>query len=127
MTRSLPEWIGRTPDTPIPPSVKLRVFDRYNGRCWKCTRKLVTEPWECDHKKPLIQARKGENLNRESNLAPICGWCHVQKTNEEKAEKAGVARKRKKHLGLDKPKRSSFQTNRDKPWKAKVGGGVERR
>ena len=32
MTRSLPEWIGKTDDEPVPLRVKLRVFERHDVR-----------------------------------------------------------------------------------------------
>ena len=122
MTRSTPEWIGKTPDTHIPDRVKLRVFDRAQGRCQHCTRKIPAgDPWDCDHIIALVNG----GMNRESNLQCLCGWCHPQKTARDVAQKAETARKRKKHLGLNK--HSSFQTNRDGKFKAKIGGGIERR
>jgi 5-methylcytosine-specific restriction enzyme A len=37
--RSIPEWIGKTPDSKIPPRVKLRIWERYEGRCHITKRK----------------------------------------------------------------------------------------
>ena len=31
MARSVAEWVGATPDTPVPPRVRLRVFERDEG------------------------------------------------------------------------------------------------
>lgn len=31
--RTLPEWRGATPDSPVPDRVKVRVFARYDGYC----------------------------------------------------------------------------------------------
>ena len=33
MPRSVPEWVGRTDDTPVPPRVRLRVLERFGRRC----------------------------------------------------------------------------------------------
>jgi 5-methylcytosine-specific restriction protein A len=33
MTREVPEWIGATDDAAIPARVRVRVFERYEGRC----------------------------------------------------------------------------------------------
>jgi 5-methylcytosine-specific restriction protein A len=34
MPRSVAEWIGKTDNTPVPPRVKMRIFERHNGRCY---------------------------------------------------------------------------------------------
>ena len=94
-------WIGATPDTPIPPRVKLRVFERHNGICHLSGRKIrAGEPWDCDHVKALING--GEN--RENNLAPALRDKHREKTAEDVAEKSAIYTKRIKHLGIAKPK-----------------------
>ena len=101
MSRAVEEWIGKTDDTPIPPRVKLRVFELHGGVCHLSGRKIrAGEPWDCDHVKALING--GEN--RESNLAPALRDKHRLKTAEDVAEKAVVARKRTKHLGIARPK-----------------------
>lgn len=101
--RDVPEWRGRTPDTQPPPRVKLRIIDRQGDRCAECGRKLgvAGERPEFDHMQALVNG--GEN--RESNLRALCPPCHGAKTAEDVAEKSAVARKRKKALGLDRPKR----------------------
>lgn len=99
MTRAVPEWIGATPDSPIPPRVKLRVFDAHGGVCHLSGRKIrAGEPWDCDHVKALING--GEN--RETNLAPALRDKHREKTAEDVAEKATVYAKRIKHVGIKK-------------------------
>jgi len=105
MSRSTNEWIGRTPDTPIPPRVKLRVFDRHAGICHLSGRKIMPgEPWECDHVIALING--GEN--RETNLAPALRDKHREKTAADVREKSEVARRRQSYLGI-KPKRKRIQ------------------
>lgn len=97
MARSVPEWIGKTDDTPIPPRVKLRVFERHGGICHLSGRKIRGgEPWECDHITALING--GEN--RESNLAPALKTEHILKTASDVEEKSKVYRQRAKHLGI---------------------------
>lgn len=95
--RSVPEWIGATPDTPIPPRVKLRVFEAHGGVCYLAKRKIrAGEPWDCDH----VQALTNGGENRESNLAPALRDKHREKTARDVAEKKITRRKRTKHLGI---------------------------
>jgi 5-methylcytosine-specific restriction protein A len=121
--RSVPEWIGATPDTPVPPRVKDRVFLRFDGRCHACTRKVRPgEPWTCEHLKALING--GEN--RENNLGITCENCLPDKNAADVAEKSLVARKRAKHLGLKKAKRP-FPGSVASGLKKKMNGEVVRR
>lgn len=100
MSRELSEWIGATDDSRPPARVRLRVFQRYEGRCYLSGRKIgAGDLWELDHVKALING--GEN--RESNLAPALKAAHRIKTNADVAEKAKVDRIAKKRLGLTKP------------------------
>lgn len=102
MTRAVAEWIGSTPDTPVPDRVKLRVFTRHNGTChWTGKKIMPGDLWDTDHVIALING--GEN--RESNLAPILrGKAHKEKTARDVAIKSKTARVRKRHLGLKKPR-----------------------
>jgi 5-methylcytosine-specific restriction protein A len=104
MSRSTEEWIGKTDDTPIPPRVKLRVFERHNGVCHLSGRKIrAGEPWDCDHVVALINGGQ----NRENNLAPALRDKHREKTARDVAEKARIASKKAAHLGI-KPKGRSL-------------------
>lgn len=104
--RSLPEWIGATPDAKIPPRVRLRIFETNWGKCHISGRRIQAgEPWDCDHVVALVNG--GEH--RESNLAPALRDKHREKTAQDVAEKAIVYRKRAKHLGL-MPKRHKIQS-----------------
>ncbi len=99
MSRSTEEWIGKTDDTPIPPRVRLRVFERHNGICHLSGRRIRPgDEWDCDHIVALVNG--GEH--RECNLAPAIRDKHREKTAEDVREKSIVARKRKKHLGIKK-------------------------
>lgn len=98
MTRSVPEWIGKTPDTPAPPRVRLRVFERHNGVCHLSKRKIMPgEKWELEHIVAIING--GEN--RESNLAPALVDPHKVKTAADMAQKSKNYRVRAKHNGVE--------------------------
>lgn len=104
--RTVPEWRAKHDDHAIPPRVRLRVFDKTNGYCDTCHRKLgPAEKWECDHVVALCNG--GEH--REGNLIPRCSWCHTQKTRLDVAAKAVTVRIRKRSLGIRKPSRLSAQ------------------
>ncbi|MCH2069601.1 MAG: HNH endonuclease [Shimia sp.] len=121
--RSVPEWIGATPDTAIPARVRLRVFEAHKGACHISGRKIAAgEKWEADHVIPL--AAGGEN--RESNLAPALHTEHKKKTRADAKTKAKCDRVRKKHLGIHKPK-SRLAGSKDSQWKRKMDGTVVRR
>lgn len=97
MSREVPEWIGATPDTPIPPRVRLRVFEAYGGKCYRSGRKIMAgDKWQVDHVIAIING--GEN--RESNLAPILDAEHKTKTRADVATKSKTARMRAKFLGI---------------------------
>jgi 5-methylcytosine-specific restriction protein A len=120
MARSTDEWIGKTDDTPFPPRVRLRTFERDGGRCQcGCNRLIrVGEKWQTDHIKALING--GEN--RESNARTILTEHHKEKTAEDVAEKSVTYRKKSKNLGIRK--KSSFACSRDSKFKKKMDGTV---
>jgi 5-methylcytosine-specific restriction protein A len=101
MTRSIPEWIGKTPDTPAPPRVRLRVFEKHKGICHLSGRKIMAgDKWQLEH--PLAIINGGEN--RETNMAPALVEPHKVKTAEDMKQKAKNDRVRKRHLGIKKPR-----------------------
>jgi len=107
MTRTVKEWIGKTPDSKIPPRVRLRVFEAHGGICHLSGRKIAAgEPWDCDHVVALING--GEH--RETNLAPALRDKHREKTAADVAEKATVARKAKANLGIKSPPAKPIQS-----------------
>lgn len=117
MARQVEEWVGATDDTPVPPRVRLRVFERHGGRCHISGRKIMPgDRWECDHVQALING--GEN--RESNLAPALHDKHREKTAADVKVKAKIARTRAKHLGLKSPKGRGF----DRRFTKKMDGTV---
>lgn len=98
MPRSLPEWIAKSPDSSVPPRVRLRVFLAWGGRCQcGCNRPIRPgEAWECEDTIALING--GER--RESNLKPWLKGHQQEKTARDVAEKSMVYRKRASHVGV---------------------------
>lgn len=117
MSRSLPEWVGKSDDTPIPPRVRLRVFEAHGGVCYLSKRKIAAgEPWDCDHVIALINGGQ----NRESNLAPALKDKHHEKTAQDVDTKSKTYRMQAKHNGTwpksETPLRSrGFASSRGKP------------
>lgn len=95
MSRSLPIWIGATDDTPAPPRVRVRVFERCDGKCTQCGRKLRPgEAWTLEHLIALINGGR----NAEDNLGVTCGWCLPGKNAVDVAIKAKTYAKQKAYL-----------------------------
>lgn len=96
--RAVKEWVGLTPDSPVPAKVKLRVLMRYSRRChWTGKPIRPGDAWDVDHVIAIINGGR----NAESNLAPILrGKAHVEKTAEDRDEADKVRRIREKHYGL---------------------------
>lgn len=105
MSRSVPEWHGKTDDSVPPPHVRVRVFDRCKGLCHRCGRLIrAGERWVLEHLKAIING----GANAEFNLGLSCCNCIAPKNAEDVAEKSAVYQKRMKHLGV-KPKGRGFQ------------------
>ncbi|WP_127524641.1 HNH endonuclease signature motif containing protein [Mesorhizobium sp. Z1-4] len=101
MARSTREWIAKHDDAAIPPRVQLRIWERANGHCQICTRKIMAgETKHFDHIVPLADG--GEH--RETNLQVACVACHKDKTSEEAAERSKVRGKAKSVYGFKAPK-----------------------
>lgn len=120
MPRAVPEWIGKTADSAIPPRVRLRVWDRCEGKCGECGRKIgVGEGWIVEHLTALING----GANRETNLGVTCGWCKTNKDARDVAEKSKVARVRSRHLGVKQSSRP-MPGSKASGWKRKMDGTV---
>lgn len=104
MSRTVPEWIARHDNQKIPDRVKLRILERENFTCHLTGQKIDTlrDEYDFDHRVALILG--GEH--RETNLFPAKREPHRRKTAVEMKVKSKIARTRKKHLGIAKPKSS---------------------
>lgn len=108
MTRTLPEWIGKSADSAVPPRVRVRIFDRYEGRCQcGCNRKIMAgESWDAEDTIAIING--GER--RESNLKPWLREHHKNKTAEDVAIKSRTYRMRAKHIGVERKRGPKIQS-----------------
>jgi 5-methylcytosine-specific restriction protein A len=95
--RSVTEWIGNTPDSMPPPTVRLRILRRFEHKC-QLTGIIIADgqTFDLEHKKPLEEG--GEN--RESNLVPVLRLPHEIKTAAEKKRQAKADRIAKRAHGL---------------------------
>lgn len=87
MPRSVPEWIGKRPESMPGKLVLLRLYTRQNGLCaCGCNRvmNLNRDKIDREHTIPLIDG--GEN--RESNLTLMLHEHHVPKTSAEASQRA---------------------------------------
>lgn len=101
MAREVPPWQGKRDDDPVPPRVRLRVFQKFGGICPVCTRQLQAGKWDCDH----IIALANGGSHCEGNLRPVCRVpCHRDKTKTDVALKAAFHRAQKKNAGIRKPR-----------------------
>lgn len=101
MPRSVPEWIGKHPDSQPPPRVRLRILESTGRICWKSGRPIRQgDKWEAHHKKDLWLG--GEN--RESNMAPVLVEPHKELSKAGRAAKKKNDRIIKKAFGISKPK-----------------------
>lgn len=95
--RSVPEWVGSSPDAKVPNHVRARVFERHGGVCHISRRKIRPgEPWELEHVKPLSMG----GAHRETNMAPALVAAHKEKTAKEAGIRAKADRIRAKHIGI---------------------------
>lgn len=124
MSRANNEWIGKHDDEAIPPRVQLRVFQKHDGICPKCTRKLEPCKWACDHIEALINGGQ----HRESNLQPLCtSPCHSQKTREDVAIKSRNYKRAASHAGIETRKSRPMPGTKASGVKKRMDGTVERR
>jgi 5-methylcytosine-specific restriction endonuclease McrA len=121
MSRSVPLWVGKTDDSPIPPRVRLRVFERDGGICWISGRKIQAgEPWDLDHKIALCNG----GTHSEDNLAPALRDKHREKTKLDVKLKSKVARVSQSNLGIKRKPSRSWGYGKDSKFKMKIGGGI---
>lgn len=125
--RTVKEWIGKTPDSVPPESVKQRVRKRFNSICQcldKCGIEIRTGmAWDAEHTIPL--SMKGEN--RENNLTPMLTAHHKKKTAVEATVRAKADAVGRKHMRSARRKKSKWAYGRDSAFKKTIDGRVVRR
>jgi 5-methylcytosine-specific restriction protein A len=98
--RDVPEWIGDD-NAAVPPRVKIRIFEKYEGKCACCDIQIVGKIRPAyDHRVALANG----GANAESNVQLLCVPCHSKKTRTDVAVKSKIARVKAKHIGLKKPR-----------------------
>jgi 5-methylcytosine-specific restriction protein A len=123
MMRELPEWVGKSPDTLVPPRIRLRIFQRQGGFCPVCDRPLRPGAWDLDHKRALING----GAHAESNLQAVCRVpCHSDKSKTDVAEKSRVYERQLSHAGIKRSKRP-IPGGKNTPWRRRMNGRVVRR
>lgn len=119
--RTVAEWLGKNDDTAIPPRVRLRVYEKDNGCCQCCGRKIAAgEKWQTDHIVAIING--GEN--REGNLRTLLDEHHKVKTGADMQEKSKTYDKRTRHLGIRRRSGRGMPGGRDSNIRKKMNGQV---
>jgi len=121
--RTVKEWIGKTPDTPAPPRVKLRVLLTYDRKDYITGQPIRPgDEYEIDH---IIAICNGGE-NRESNLAPVLVATHKEKTRRDRKAKQKADNIIKRDYGMKAPPARKIQgrgfqkTRKQRPAPAKV-------
>lgn len=112
------------PRKPLTRNQRVKQHDEKGGTCCVCLLPIAPgERFIDEHIIPLELGGSNEKHNR--------GIAHIQcakiKTRRDVALIAKAKRVRAKHLGIKPNKRSSFQTNRDGPYRKKINGQIIRR
>ena len=120
--RQVPPWVGKTPDTPAPPRVRVRIFDAYDGICQcGCKRKIrAGEAWQLDH---YVAIANG-GANSELNMRPMLTEHHKNKTVADVKQKSKTYRIRCRNLGVKLRKGKPMPCGRSSKHKKKIGGEV---
>lgn len=100
--RSVELWVGKSDDTPAPPRVRLRVYDRELTKCHKCRRDIgPAEKWTLEHRIAISSGGR----NAEDNLCCTCSWCLPIKNAVDAAIKKKIAKIKARHIGVKKKSR----------------------
>lgn len=122
--RSVEEWVGKTDDAKIPDRVRIRVFEKYHGVCYRSGVKIGPgDKWECDH----IIALANGGRHAEDNLAPILTTSHREKTKGDRRVQSKIYKIKKRYLGLAKAKSRPLAGTKASGWRRKLNGTWEKR
>ena len=101
MSRSVTFWVGKTDDSKVPDTVRLRIFRRENGVCYLSGARIEAgSKWELEHRVPLSMGGK----HAETNLFPALVEPHKAKTAAEAKGRAKADAVAKRNLGITAPK-----------------------
>jgi 5-methylcytosine-specific restriction protein A len=95
--RARPEWIADHPDQAVPKLVKLRIWEREEGRCYLTGLKInaLKDAFEYEH----VIALANGGQHRESNIRLALTDAHKAKTRADIDVTVKTRRQRLKHLG----------------------------
>ena len=83
-SRTVEEWIGKTPDTKIPQRVRLRVFERFGGVCQLTNRKIQPgDDWEIDGVDRVLRGVL-EKRYGEVELINMTGWMEASLSEQDR-------------------------------------------
>lgn len=118
--RDCQEWIGRSPNTPVPPRVQLRVLLRQSRLCAITgLPKGKGQEFQCDH---IIRLKDGGE-NREVNLQMILVDAHKVKSAGERKSGKKVTSLQMKSFGINRQTVGQRRTLQSK-FKRKISGEV---
>lgn len=102
MTRAVPEWQGATDDAKIPDRVKLRIWQREEGRCSITKLKIDArkDAFEYEHRIALCNGGR----HAEDNIVLVLKAAHKAKTAADVKARAKIDRIRKREAGIKKPR-----------------------
>lgn len=105
--RARPEWIAKHADQEIPKIVKLRIWEREEGRCWISGAKIMPgDAFEYEH--VIALANGGEH--REGNIRLALKEAHRIKTSADAKTTAKIRRVRLKHIGAFPPSKQKLKS-----------------
>ncbi len=115
--------VPTTPRGAMSTTRRLRIFEADGGCCILCDRRIrAGDTWTVEHRIALGLG----GVDTDDNCGPAHEACRRLKDKTDMASIAKSKRIKAKHYGAFR-KRSTWPTGRDGPFKAKVGGGIERR
>lgn len=108
----------------IPPSERVLIFQRAEGRCHICGEKIDAgrESYDIEHVIPL--GLGGTEGKMDENLQPAHTSCHKGKTAEDKGQIAKSKRMRQRSMGITRQSASPLPGGRKSKWKRKIDGTV---
>jgi 5-methylcytosine-specific restriction protein A len=112
--RTVPEWVATHPDQAIPKAVKLRIWEREQGRCYLSGLKInaLKDAYEFEH--VIALANGGEH--REFNIKLALKAAHKAKSASDVKVTAKIRRLQLRHLGLHKSKSGRKIAAHSNPW-----------